>query len=358
MSPREVSNLTDNYIYFSGCSYYDEDGDLVDAGQEYSSFIVRRSDGLVYSTYGMSVDGGWSAINSSFVEEPSGSLLASFYTFSVDNPGFVGRITLSHNEGLWQQLSSDNSPIRYADYPKVFLMKGGVVATSYFAEPLNTYWVTNNLLPGFDGVGIIYPNGGYDVFSTGKYAVLDEGLLDLGNFRYISIGNSYGQSTVEPVGVFNEEELFLSSWYETDDKVILKSLSPSHNRCPYLIYDKLTKQFSRLETGFEGEDNMELWKDNLCNGRFYGLMRQNGKLTKVVWLDPLTCTTGQIAIPLADEIDITYWGTDYSTGKAQVSGTRRSDGYNVAVSIDLQTGKYDVLFSDPHRKIVSLIPLH
>lgn len=102
-----------------------------------------------------------------------------------------------------------------------------------------------------------------------------------------------------------------------------------------------------------------LWKENLANdGRFYGLVRENSKICKVVSFDPITLTFNYKDLGLANEIDITTIETDYNHAKAQMTGTRRSDGYKVAVSVDLKTAQYNIIFSDPNRAIVSLIPLN
>ncbi len=365
VSPAYVYNLTENYIAFVACDYYDADGDPVYATDEYFNLIVRRSDGLVFSAKGIGPSNhpaSFEPIGSGFTEDGAGHLLASFYTSSTDFPGYVGRITLSDNKGTWEQLSTDGSPIAYGDYPKVFAMKGGVVATSIYFIPC---W-SDNLLRTGETAGIIYPNGGYDAFGTinnpynrTSYVILEDALLEVSHEpKLITIGTSYGQSTVEPLELESPEilgEVYLSSWYETSDKVIIKT---NDRYGWYIIFDKRTKKFSRLDN--DGNDsNIMLWKENLANdGRFYGLVRENSKICKVVSFDPITLTFNYKDLGLANEIDITTIETDYNHAKAQMTGTRRSDGYKVAVSVDLKTAQYNIIFSDPNRAIVSLIPLN
>lgn len=348
VSPSKVYNLTDNYIGFQYCAYYDADGDPVSVSDEYHNLIVRRSDGLVFSAKGI---GGYQytsfdPIGSSFAEDGAGRLLACFYTFDPNNPGCIGRITLSNGKGTWEQLSTDGSPIQYQDYPKVFAMDKGLVGmTAYYGS----------------AAGIIYPNGGYDAFGNRenhqgfyeRYLVLDDAILVLSPApKYIHLGTAYGESSTENLPM-NELLSYgpVRSWYETSDKVIFKYLDFSF----YVVFDKWTKTTTAIEP--EYDDNIELWKGNLCSdGRFYGLASENEKIRKVVSFDPVTLDYAVKDIDIANEIDITYIANDSRNAKAQMSGTRRSDGYKVAVSVDLKTAKTDIMFSDPNRAIISLIP--
>ncbi len=74
--------------------------------------------------------------------------------------------------------------------------------------------------------------------------------------------------------------------------------------------------------------------------------------------DPVTLSYTEKDLNIANEIDITYIANDSRNAKAQMTGTRRSDGYKVAVSVDLKTAQTDIIFSDPNRAIISLIPLN
>ena len=357
VSPAAVYNLTDDYIGFEYCSYFDKDGDPVEATDEYRNLIVRRSDGLVFSAKGI---GGsdyptFNPMGASFTEDGAGRLLAAFYTFTPANPGYIGRITLTKGKGTWEQLSTDGSPIQYSDYPKVFAMSNGLVGMTVGCNPEDTYTIAGN------SAGIIYPNGGYDTF--GKYngntscLVLDDAILELSNEqpKYIHLGTSYGESTVE---VLPHDELLsfnygLRSWYETSDKVIF-------NKCldkRYVAFDKHSKRTTAIELQYD--DNIFLWKENLCSdGRFYGIAKENGRVCKAVSFDPVTFSYTEKDLNIANEIDITYIANDSRNAKAQMTGTRRSDGYKVAVSVDLKTAQTDIIFSDPNRAIISLIPLN
>lgn len=107
------------------------------------------------------------------------------------------------------------------------------------------------------------------------------------------------------------------------------------------------------------DDNIFLWKENLCSdGRFYGIAKENGRVCKAVSFDPVTFSYTEKDLNIANEIDITYIANDSRNAKAQMTGTRRSDGYKVAVSVDLKTAQTDIIFSDPNRAIISLIPLN
>ena len=74
--------------------------------------------------------------------------------------------------------------------------------------------------------------------------------------------------------------------------------------------------------------------------------------------DPVTLDYTTKDLNIANEIDITYIANDSRNAKAQMTGTRRSDGYKVAVSVNLKTAETDIIFSDPNRAIISLIPLN
>ena len=125
----------------------------------------------------------------------------------------------------------------------------------------------------------------------------------------------------------------------------------------YASFDKRTKATTAIKP--EYEDNLELWKENLCSdGRFYGVASENGKVRKVVSFDPVTLDYTTKDLNIANEIDITYIANDSRNAKAQMTGTRRSDGYKVAVSVNLKTAETDIIFSDPNRAIISLIPLN
>ena len=346
VSPNAVYNLTDNYMAFELCAYYDADGDRVTVSDEYHDLIVRRSDGLIFSTIGI---GGSHYISfkpdfSSFVEDGAGRLLACFW----GEPGCIGRITLSNGKGTWEQLSTDSSPIMYSEYPRVFAMARGLVgATAY--RGFGTY------------ASVIYPNGGYDVFNdhTGTSMVLDEGILELSNNpKYIHLGTAYGESTVEDLPWNEYLDSHAQSWYETSDKVIFKGSSNYNDRSLfYASFDKRTKATTAIKP--EYEDNLELWKENLCSdGRFYGVASENGKILKAVSFDPVTLDYTTKDLNIANEIDITYIANDSRNAKAQMTGTRRSDGYKVAVSVNLKTAETDIIFSDPNRAIISLIPLN
>lgn len=355
ISPVKIASLTPNYMYFLGCNYYDQDGDKVNVSEEYVCLIVRRSDGLIFSASGIH-----QALNDfiptdprhgGFAEDGEGRLLGS----TID-PTYVFRITLRKGQGTWEELSSGTTPFPYKPYPKVFPMANGVVATSweFIPEVID--------VPAGQNVGIIYPNGGYDTFNNNSgatYVVLNDAILNLNvlNPQIITNLTSYGHSTAEPIYIdetcppmFNGS----NSWYEDSENVIIKLSNPS-----YVIYNKNTKTVSGLQTGLTCTDELRLWKEYRCSdGKFYGLGKENGKYTKVVSFDSRTLTFTEKTIGLANEIDITNVILDYGHAKAQLTGMRRSDGYNVAVSLDLKTAEYDILFSAPNRTIVSLLPLN
>lgn len=356
VSPAAVYNLTDDYIGFEWCSYFDKDGDPVDATDEYRNLIVRRSDGLVFSAKGIggSDNPTFNPLGSSYTEDGAGRLLAAFYTFSPDNPGCIGRITLTKGKGTWEQLSTDGSPIQYSDYPKVFAMNNGLVGMTVGCNQDDNYTSAGG------SAGIIYPNGGYDSFGGfnryTSYLVLDDAILELSReqSKYIHLGTAYGESTVE---VLPHDELLssyygLRSWYETSDKVIFNTSFKK-----YVAFDKHSKRTTAIELQYD--DNIFLWKENLCSdGRFYGIAKENGKVCKAVSFDPVTFSYTEKDLNIANEIDITYIANDSRNAKAQMTGTRRSDGYKVAVSVDLKTAQTDIIFSDPNRAIISLIPLN
>lgn len=372
VSADRIANLTDDYIYFEWCSYFDADGDRVSIdSDEYLNLIVRRSDGLIFSVtdiINLFEAGGWlGKPGCSFAKEDGqGRLLVASV---LGNAMTVGRITLSPGWGTWEQLNTTGWPMFGYDYPRLFTMNGGVIATTYSMPSIDDEW-SGNAIGSWRGsyeVGVIYPNGGYDHFGSGadyaKYLLLENGLLSISNMHevhYITIGTSYGQTVTEKVGDMPEQLGYVerfSSWYETSDKVIIKSIG-GETPMSYMVYDKTSKTFSMLSPGYDGVDNIELWADNICDGRFYGLLRENGKVSKIVWLDPATLTFGSTDIRIADEIDISTYATDYRNAEAQLTGTRRSDGYKVAVSLNLRKATYNVIFSDPNRPIISLLPLN
>ena len=375
VNPAIMYNLTENYMYFEGCSYYDADGDPVNATDEYRSLIVRRSDGLIFSAHGICYMGNvMGNPQLSYFEEDGqqrliGAMLGARGNWEIT----IGRVTLSAGLGTWEQLTTDGWPLSGREYPHLFQMHNGVIATSCQFPSTDDIW-SGSAVGQFNGgteAGIIYPNGGYDIFGSPNggisYATLENGLLEMNKesreVNYITIGSSFGQSNSQKVGNLQIDDNILaysiSSWYETADKVLLKFRSLFNDESStYQVYDKQSKSFSLLTPGFGGGDNIELWKKNLCNGRFYCLIRENGKVTKVGWIDPSTLTAGATPIHIANEIDITTFVTDYPNGTALLTGTRRSDGWKVAVSLDLKSGQYSTLFSDPNRPIITLLPLN
>ncbi len=356
VSPVYVYNLTDDYIGFELCSYFDKDGDPVQATDEYRNLIVRRSDGLVFSAKGI---GGsdyptFNPMGASFTEDGAGRLLAAFYTFTPANPGYIGRITLTKGKGTWEQLSTDGSPIQYSDYPKVFAMNNGLVGMTVDCKQDGVYNSAGRT------AGIIYPNGGYDAFGErngdASYLVLDDAILELSREqpKYIHLGTAYGESSVEMLPKYELSSYYygIRSWYETSDKVIFNTSEQK-----YVAFDKYTMETKAFELVFD--DNIFLWKENLCSdGRFYGIAKENGRVCKAVSFDPVTLSYTEKDLNIANEIDITYIANDSRNAKAQMTGTRRSDGYKVAVSVDLKTAQTDIIYSDPNRAIISLIPLN
>ncbi len=369
--PGGVLNLTENYMYFEDCRYFDEDGDEVGVDSELQRLIVRRSDGLIYSAQisdGTNyVDFQIGSDRSAFIEDGAGRLIAVCNDFG-DNNGYLGRLALSSFEGTFERLTTGDSPLLFSFHPKLFLMNHGVIAMSTGLD--NDAWYQTE---GGHCADLVYPNGGYDHFvshdgtlSSGAYIILKDGLIyysyDGQTTKYINIGSSYGQSTEEEIGTFDFFSAAQSgpaSWYDMANKVLIKikdDLNGQPNR--YMVYDKQTRQFSLFETGFDNVDNTVLWEDYLCNGRFYGISSRHGKPTQAVWIDPVNLTTGQTDLNLGNEIDIKKISVDYKHATAQLTGTRRSDSYNVAISVDLRTGERNTIFSAPNREIISLIPLN
>ena len=383
VTPYNIYNLTEDYMYFEWCSYYDADGDPVSASDEYRNLIVRRSDGLIFSAKGIydSSLGVFGNPMSSYFEEDGQHRLICAISLQDGSSVTIGRVTLSTGLGTWEQLTTDGWPFNGMDFPHLVQMHNGVIATSCNFPSIDDLWNGTAIGQFFGGrtVGIIYPNGGYDVFGSSdnwvtRYATLENGLLEMNTesleVKYVTIGSSYGQSNSQKVGNLQIDDdnidipttnLFaytISSWYETANKVLIKFRSSHDVSSIYQVYDKQSKSFSLLTPEFDGEDNIELWKRNLCDGRFYCLIRENDKVTKVGWIDPSTLTTGTTPIHIANEIDITTFVTDYPNGTALLTGTRRSDGWKVAVSLDLKTGQYSTLFNDPNRPIITLLPLN
>ncbi len=361
--PYRVKNLTENYLFFEGCSYYDEDGDKVeDVPFELQVLLVRRSDGLIYSAVIGEERFDPYSERGAFTEDGASRLLGVF------NPSLttvcIGRITLSSFEGTFEKLTTDGAPIEYPIYPRLFAMDRGVIAISGPYLPTDQKGMRQT-------VSLVYPNGGYENLNNngivGGYILLENGIIQYAAVadepsKFISVGSSYGQSSEEVIGTnspnWSDYYSNPSSWYETANKVVVKTYSDWGNPNSYFVYDKQTRQFEDLPTEFDNSDNMELWNENICNGRFYGLTVHDGKPSKAVWLDPTTLTTGQTDLNIGNEIDITDYSVDYKHASAQLTGTRRSDGYKVAISVDLRTGEHNTIFSAPNREIISLIPLN
>lgn len=361
MDAVDMLSVTENLMIFFGCAFKDQNGT---ATYSEDVLIVNKSTGIIYSfgedAYPYPFEYGFGAPrNNIYAQKNPTSFLMSSPTDKL-----LYSVEIIGDEAVLKQLISTSAPIfgnGWRDCQNLFALSGDKVGLS----------VNNIQSTGM--ASIVYPNGGYEKFDNGNFVLLDNSILAFTptdntidctyNCEWIHLGSQYGQSTREnlelPEELANNDAFNITSWFENDKNVLIAySDSYTSKQQRFMTLNKATKKFDGLSTEFSGTTDFELWKENLDDDRFYGLIRNDaGEISAICWLNPENYDHGETPLNLSD-IDISTIETDYRHGSMQLIGTRRSDGYKVAVNVDLRNGTYTTLFSDPNLTIQTLLRLN
>lgn len=358
MSATDMVNVTDDLILFLNCGFYDENNE-----ERYfeRSILVNKSTGLIYSLSDLSDSTGLNFFGSYNTQENPTSFI-----FCSPWESALYRISISGDDAVAKQLISKEAPVFNAIQQggRLFSLSGNKVG---LCRPGDEYY----------DVSVVYANGGYENFKPGIQALLSNSIMVINttydsatgkydkNFEWIHLGDRYGQTTTEtfpaPAEITNLiNPPTITSWYESgEDVFILLEAYYGYTKQQNIIsFNTATKQFAVHPVQFSGDADLKLWAENFDGNRFYGLVRnESGEITAACWVNPATFDYGETALNLSD-IDITTVVPDYRNGMVQLIGMRRSDGYKVAVNVDLHQGKYTTIFSNPNLTIQTLIRLN
>lgn len=344
--PSSMFSVTDDLMVITGCSYYDDNG-YVPLYEYEGTILVNKSTGIIYSLanvvdyYSRTLEDN----SNYYAQESSSSFIAFIY------PNLLYRISISGGEAVAKQLVSEDAPIfedikNQAFYSSDDYTMGKIFSLSGDKAGIWGHYQAN----------VIYSNGGYEHF-VGQNVIFENGLLsfDNGNCELIHLGEKYGESTRETLASPVElGGIYLWSWYENDEKLLF------YQDNQLVSFNKTDKSFTFVPVSFSGSIDLQLWKENICGNRFYGLVsNEAGEISAAYWLNPTTYEYGEVPLNLnMSEIDILSTVKDYRHASVQIIGMRRSDGYKVAINIDLRDGSSSTIFSDPNLTIQTLLRLN
>ena len=357
MNAIDMFSVTEDLMIFFGCTFIDQNDNV-----PYSEnvILVNKSSGIIYSlgTSSYLFEAGFGVPRDNLYAQKSPT---SFLVSCSTSGNWLYSVEIIGQEAVLKEMVSPSAPVFSPWQSYLLALSGDKIGLGYNSQ-------------GNSGMAsIVYPNGGYEKFDNGNFVILDSSILSFTqndsdfDFSYqsewIHLGAEYGQSSREnldfPVDFADNGSFYITSWFETGQNVVIAyHNSPDSKQQKFMAFDKAAKKFNGLSIQFSGQSDLELWKDNLVDNSFYGLVRNNaGEISAICHLDPYTFDYGETTLDLGD-IDITSIEPCYSQGSLQLIGTRRSDGYKVAVDIDLRKGSYTTLFSNPNLTVRTLLRLN
>lgn len=393
--PTGIRSCSKNYSLLLNCQYYDEDGSIA-SGAGY--ILLNNSTGDIYDlSEVMEFYANFVALDntSPIINEMSdGSLLV----YSPDERATAGRITLTGRKATFTQINNGQG-----------FCGGETGCASIHITPSNLIF---SAAPGLaSDMGVIFPNGGYDYMASHTVPALS-GIKTVyqqpeasanGNYKgfiwlndspvtlvresyytrneanesfienfigiiRINVGNQSGQVT------FTEgtSQHIFTKWSETtiynacaigDNLLVEISNYSDDNQTgrAYLVYNSHTDKWTDMGAPIKiigNNGNRGISPMSIFNDRAWIVdIPEGANGGKVWWIDPDKQQTGRVDVDLAG-VDIESIEEDYQTGHFVFRGVRRSDGSNCILTLDLSTGKSEILFSSPNYVNIDLVLLN